>query len=274
MFLGKGKIAADGGEVARASFGDAGGGAGGRIAAHYESTRFAGKFSAHGGASRSEAGGPGTVYLSQNKTHKTLIIDNNGYRASKLYISNYRDISNDGGRAWLLAEHMDEFTINLLHLRGGSHFAIYHLRPTFTLNIERLEGDLGGFIHVSKKNRVYINNAPRLFPASFHIYNEGFLHLPRDVLLKDLFYPRISLEGLISGMDNLTIGGGAEFVVTDQVLLSLNFKKPSQTACQTVRPSIVHLPVSQVVSLLSCQSVRCSKVCSVSCFISQYRSLR
>ena len=274
MFLGKGKIAADGGEVARASFGDAGGGAGGRIAAHYESTRFAGKFSAHGGASRSEAGGPGTVYLLQNKTYKTLIIDNNGYRASKLYISNYRDISNDGGRAWLLAEHMDEFTINLLQLRGGSHFAIYHLKPTFTLNIERLEGDLGGFIHVSKKNRVYINNAPRLFPSSFHIYNEGFLHLPRDVLLKDLFYPRISLEGLISGMDNLTIGGGAEFVVTDQVLLRLNLKRPSQTVCQTVRPSIVHLPVSQLGSLFSCQSARCSNGCSVSCFISQYRSLR
>ena len=150
-----------------------------------------------------------------------MIIDNNGYRASKLYISDYRDISNDGGRSWLLAEHMDEFTINLLQLRGGSHFAIYHLKPTFTLNVQRLEGDLGGLIHVSKKNRVYINDSPRLFPSSFHIYYEGFLHLPSDVFLKNLFYPRISLEGLISGMDNLTIGGGTEFVVTEQVNLSL-----------------------------------------------------
>lgn len=159
------------------------------------------------------------MYLSQNATHKTMIIDNNGYRANKLYISDYRDLSNDGGRAWLLAEFMDEFTINLLQLRGGGHFAIHHLKPTFTLHVERLEGDLGGLIHVSRKNRVYINYAPRLFPSSFHIYNEGFLHLPRDVLLKDLFYPRISLEGMISGMDNLTIGGGAEFVVTAQVLV-------------------------------------------------------
>lgn len=148
-----------------------------------------------------------------------MIIDNNGYRASKLYISDYRDRSNDGGRAWLLAGYMDEFTLNLLQLRGGTHFAVYHLKPSFTLNVERLEGDLGGLIHVSKKNRVYIKNAPRLFPSSFHIYNEGFLYLPRDVLLKDLFYPRISLEGLISGMDNLTLGGGAEFVVTAEVLI-------------------------------------------------------
>lgn len=217
LFLGKGKIVADGGQVANASLPYAGGGGGGRIAAHYESTRFSGQFSAHGGASRSEAGGPGTVYLARNMTHKTMIIDNNGYRATKLYISNYRDISNDGGRAWILAEYLDEFTIDLLQLRGGSHLAIYHLKPTFTLNIERLEGDLGGLIHISKNNRVYINTAPRLFPSSFHIYNYGFLHLPRDVLLKDLFYPRISLEGMIHGMDNLTIGGGAEFVVTAEV---------------------------------------------------------
>lgn len=219
LFLGKGKIMADGGEVAPASFGDAGGGAGGRIAVHYESTRFGGAFSAHGGASRSEAGGPGTVFLAKNSTHKTMIIDNNGYRATKPYISDYRDISNDGGRAWLLAGFMGEFTINLLQLRGGSHFAIYHLNNfAFTLNVERLEGDLGGMIHVSGRDRVYINYAPRLFPSGFHVYKGGFIHLPRDVLLKDLFYPRISLEGMISGMDNLTIGGGAEFVVTAQVL--------------------------------------------------------
>ena len=220
LFLGKGKIVADGGEVVHSSLGDAGGGSGGRIAAHYESTRFTGQFSAHGGASRSEAGGPGTVYLARNATHRTMIIDNNGYRATKLYISNYRDLSNDGGRAWILAEYLDQFTIDLLHLRGGGHLAIHHLKPTFTLNVERLEGDLGGLIHVSKNNWVYINNAPRLFPSSFHIYNEGFLHLPRDVLLKDLFYPRISLEGMIHGMDNLTIGGGAEFIVTAEVFIS------------------------------------------------------
>lgn len=218
LFLGKGKIMADGGKVAPASFGDAGGGAGGRIAVHYESTRFGGAFSAHGGASRSEAGGPGTVFLAENATHKTMIIDNNGYRATKPYISDYRDISNDGGRAWLLAGFMSEFTINLLQLRGGSHFAIYHLNNVaFTLHVQRLEGDLGGMIHVSGRDRVYINYAPRLFPSSFHVYTGGFIHLPRDVLLNDLFYPRISLEGMISGMDNLTIGGGAEFVVTAQV---------------------------------------------------------
>ena len=171
-----------------------------------------------------------------------MIIDNNGYRAAKLYISDYRDISNDGGRAWLLAEHMDEFTINLLQLRGGSHFAIYHLKPTFTLNVQRLEGDLGGLIHVSKKNRVYINDAPRLFPSSFHIYYEGFLHLPSDVFLKNLFYPRISLEGLISGMDNLTIGGGTEFVVTEQVNLGLIATKLSPTVSRTFSPSIGQSP--------------------------------
>ena len=203
--------------MARASFGDAGGGAGGRIAVHYHATRFSGTFSAHGGSSRSEAGGPGTIYLSENATFKTLIVDNNGYRPFKLYISDYKDISNDGGRAWLLADYMTNFTISLLQLRGGGHLAFRHLSPTFTLHVDRLEGDLGGLIHVSEDNRVYINLAPTLFPASFHVYYQGFLHLPQNVLLKDLFYPRISLEGKINGMDNLTIGGGSEFVVTASV---------------------------------------------------------
>ena len=217
LFLGKGRILAEGGEAVDASFGDGGGGAGGRVAVHFESSRFAGTFSAHGGYSGSEAGGPGTVYLAENSTHRTMIIDNNGYRTSKAYISDYRDTSKDGGRAWINVEYRSEFTIEQLYLRGGGHLALRHLSPTFTLHIERLDGDLGGMLHASKGNRVYVRSAPTHFPASFNVYDLGFLHLPPNVLLKDLYYPRIAIEGTVSGMDNLVIGGGSELVSTEKV---------------------------------------------------------
>lgn len=90
----------------------------------------------------------------------------------------------------------------------------------FIFNVEWLEGDLGGLIYVFKNNWVYINNVFRLFLLSFYIYNEGFFYLFCDVLLKDFFYFRIFLEGMIYGMDNLIIGGGVEFIVMVEVFIS------------------------------------------------------
>jgi hypothetical protein len=115
-----GQFLAKGGEVAKAiNVSDGGGGGGGQIAIHYESSRFSGAFKSHGGFSRTQPGGPGQVFLAKNRTYRTLIIDNNGYRTDQLFISDYRDISNDGGRAWIFLEYLKEFTVEHMILKGG-----------------------------------------------------------------------------------------------------------------------------------------------------------
>lgn len=224
-FTGKGKLLASGGAVARASFGDAGGGGGGQISVTYESTRFRGVFKAHGGFSRTEPGGAGPVYLLENSTNSVLILDNNGYRTADLYISNYQDISEDGGRAWLFIDYNKEFLIDQMIIMGGAHLAI---RPkgscgcvgcdcSISLIVNHLKGDFGGMIHIGVEQKLFINSAPTQFPSSFRIYKQGFFHVPPVMLLKDLYYPQISVEGTISGLTEWHIGRGTTVTIEDGV---------------------------------------------------------
>ena len=105
QFHGKGKLQANGGQVSQASFGDGGGGAGGRVALHYGSSRYSGALTAHGGLSRTESGGAGTIYQAKNETERVLIVDNNGVKPASLYITNYRNIDDDGGRTWVMMDY-------------------------------------------------------------------------------------------------------------------------------------------------------------------------
>ncbi|MCX6360517.1 MAG: hypothetical protein NT029_11945 [Armatimonadetes bacterium] len=83
---GEGLIEAIGGSPDVTSLPDgwpAGGGGGGRIAAHYDANTFAGRMDARGGAGRINAtplyGGPGTIFMQRNgETQSTLLYDNNG----------------------------------------------------------------------------------------------------------------------------------------------------------------------------------------------------
>lgn len=68
----------------------------------------------YGGVSWSEVGGLGIVYFVRNVIYRIMIIDNNGYCVIKLYILNYRDLFNDGGRVWILVEYLDDFIIDFL----------------------------------------------------------------------------------------------------------------------------------------------------------------
>lgn len=225
LFSGKGKFLATGGAVATASFGDAGGGGGGQISINYNSTRFGGVFKTHGGYSKTEPGGPGPVYLAKNGTHSTVIIDNNGYRTSNLYISDYQDISQDGGRAWLLVDNDEDFIIDHMILKGGGHLALRRTGKcacsgcvcSISLVINHLEGDLGGFLHIGVGQKLYIKSASTQFPASFRIYDKGFFHVPPIMLLKDLYYPQISIEGEISGLTDWYIGRGTTVTINNGV---------------------------------------------------------
>lgn len=225
QFTGKGQLLAVGGAVVSATFGDAGGGGGGQVSVSYESSRFNGVFKTHGGFSKTEPGGPGPVYLAENNTNDVVILDNNGYRTSNLYISDYQNISKDGGRAWLFVNYNKEFVIDRMVLKGGAHLA---LRPkgkceclgchcAISLIVNHLEGDSGGMLHIGVGQKLFINSAPIQFPSSFRIYKQGFFHVPPVMLLKDLYYPQISVEGVISGLTDWHIGRGTTVTIRDGV---------------------------------------------------------
>lgn len=214
MFTGKGKVLAVGGSVAHGEV--AGGGGGGQVSVSYESSRFSGVYKTHGGYSKGESGGPGSVYLSENNTNVVVIIDNNGYRTANLYISDFQDVSQDGGRAWLFVDYRKKFIIDRMVLKGGGHLALRHKETcscsgcecAISLVINHLEGDYGGMLHIGVGQKLYINSAPTQFPSSFRIYKQGFFHVPPVMLLKDLYYPQISVEGVISGLTDWRIGPG------------------------------------------------------------------
>lgn len=220
-----------GGAVVNAVFGDAGGGGGGQVSISYESSRFSGIYKTHGGNSGTEPGGPGPVYLSENNTYKSVIVDNNGYRTSNLYISDYQDISKDGGRAWLFVDHNKKFVIDRMVLKGGGHLALRHNTKcscvgcdcAITLIVNHLEGDYGGMLHVGVGQKLYINSAPTQFPSSFRIYDRGFFHVPPRMLLKDLYYPQISVEGIISGLTDWNIGRGTVVTIRSGVRIIDNY---------------------------------------------------
>lgn len=89
-----------------------------------------------------------------------------------------------------------------------------------TLNVGRLDGDSGGMIHVGKSQRLIVNSAPSQFPVSFKVYEQGFFHVPPKMLLRNLYYPIITLEGTLSGLNELSIGKGTVLEVTEQVIIS------------------------------------------------------
>lgn len=225
LFTGKGKLLATGGAVVNASFKDAGGGGGGQISVSYETSRYNGIFKTHGGFSRTEPGGPGPVYLAENDTNVAVIIDNNGYRTANLYISDFQDVSQDGGRAWLFIDYSKTFIIDRMVLKGGGHLALRHKGKcscvgcdcAITLTVNHLEGDYGGMLHVGVGQKLYIKSAPTQFPSSFRIYKRGFFHVPPVMFLKNLYYPQISVEGIISGLTDWHIGKGTLVTVKDGV---------------------------------------------------------
>lgn len=229
LFTGKGKLLATGGSVAKSSSKDAGGGGGGQISINYESSRYNGVYKTHGGFSRTEPGGPGPVYLAENDTQVTVIIDNNGYRTKNTYISDYQDISQDGGRAWLFVDYSKEFVIDRMVLKGGGHLALRHKGKctckgcdcSITLTVNHLEGDYGGMLHVGIGQKLYINSAPTQFPSSFRIYPKGFFHVPPSMLLKNLYYPYISVEGTISGLTDWYIGKGTVVSIASGVITNI-----------------------------------------------------
>ena len=195
-----------------------GGGGGGRIAVNCATSRFRGTYKAFGGSGQMEAGGAGSITITiNNARHRTLIFDNNGRHPSQTFIKNYTDLTREGGRSWITTQYVDGFNVERLLVRGGSHLGFKHMQGrTLALNVDRLEGDLTGLLHVSTGNRVLIKSTPNQFPASFRVYSGGYFALPPNVLLKDLYYPSIIVEGSMT-ITTLSIGRGTEFNIRETV---------------------------------------------------------
>lgn len=215
MCSGAGRIDVHGGDAKAVS---GGGGGGGRIAINCQTSRFRGVYRASGGSGQIEAGGAGSVTVTVDYArHRTLIFDNNGRYPSQAFIKNYTDLTREGGRSWITAQYVDRLSVEHLLVRGGSHVGFKHMNGrTLTLVVDRLEGDRTGLLHVSDGNRVEIKSTPNQFPVSFRVYNGGYFALPSSVLLKDLYYPNIFIEGVVK-IFSISIGRGTELVIKETV---------------------------------------------------------
>jgi hypothetical protein len=86
-----------------------------------------------------------------------------------------------------------------------------------TLNVGRLDGDSGGMLHIGKSQRLIIKSAPTQFPASFRVYEQGIFQVPPGMLLMNLYYPKITVDGAIKDLNDLSIGKGTELEITEKV---------------------------------------------------------
>ena len=219
FFKGTGSITVNGG----AGGSNSGGGAGGRIAVYFtENTTYTGSFQsrggAKGGASNTEAGGPGTAFLYHLvHTHRTLLIDNGGQHPLKTRISDYSDLSQDGCRAWILPESgghhfangTHDYHFEELQIYGGAHLAILTdpVNSPASLFFRYMIGDRTGMIHLGMNQ---VMNLHRLFldiPFSAYIYNGGYLGLAPISEMNKIV---VHVEGTLDHIRNLTIlNGGA-----------------------------------------------------------------
>ena len=187
-----------------------------------ENTTYTGSFQSRGGAkgggSNTEAGGPGTAFLYHLvHTHRTLLVDNGGQHPLTRRISDYSDLSRDGGRAWILPESgghdfangSHDFHFEELQIYGGAHLAILTepVNRAASLFFRYMIGDRTGMIHISQNQ---VMNLHRLFldiPFSAYIYDGGYLGLaPISEMNKIIVY----VEGTLDHIRNLTILNGGE----------------------------------------------------------------
>lgn len=92
-----------------------------------------------------------------------------------------------------------------------------------TLNVGRLDGDSGGMLHIGKSQRLIIQSAPTEFPSSFRVYEHGYFQVPPVMLLRNLYYPKITIEGAIKDLNELSIGKGTQLEIAENVRMFNDF---------------------------------------------------
>jgi hypothetical protein len=217
IIKGRGSITVNGGRGGTY----AGGGAGGRTAVYFtKNTTFIGKFlsrgASKGSAGNTEAGGPGTSFLYHLvHTHRTLLVDNGGQHPIKTRISDYSDLSQDGGRAWILPESglhdfankSHAFHFEELQIYGGAHLAIQTnpINRQISMFFKYMIGDRTGFIHIGQNQVLNLKRQFLDIPFSAHVYQGGYLGL---ALISEMNSIAVHVEGTLDHITNLTILNG------------------------------------------------------------------
>ena len=213
-----------------------GGGAGGRIAMYFQKNDTFSEFRylANGGLpgkenTDAEVGGPGTIYLYHMiEDHRTLIIDNNGAPNPLEKYVNWNDLTQDGGRAWILpqsgvhdfATGQYIFKFEEIQIYGNGHLAV--LNPTeisvidaqvsgavdnfnVTVHFKYMIGDRSGTVHVADKQVIDLNREEIDLPFNCYVYFDGFLGLAPMTYVHGV---EIHLAGVLANIVNVTLHHG------------------------------------------------------------------
>ena len=161
-----------------------GGGGGGRVAVYTtNSNSFRGHLSSHGGGSNTEAGGPGTVYVSAPNATGTILtylyIDNDNNEPLSAHV---KDPLEDSARAYIVNEFghgISRYDFDHVSLTGAGHLAFRDTSgrdaPVY---IKELHGDRTGFLHSAHNQHISVEDSDSPFPAAFRVYTDNSLSLP------------------------------------------------------------------------------------------------
>ncbi|XP_070535277.1 uncharacterized protein [Ptychodera flava] len=195
-----------------------GGGGGGRIGIYtMEENRFRGEIQAYGGKSYKESGGAGTIYISNttpNGTETTLKVNNRDKKPLRDHL--LHELYEDSGRTYIVtdASHVTDYVFDHVHINQGAHLVFEKFENgTTPVEIGKLYGDLTGMIHSSGDYLIRITDSQSPFPASFYIYEDSYMKLPKSLTVAQLDYQDIHLDGEMDGVHDLTIGRDINFHV-------------------------------------------------------------
>ncbi|KAL4226615.1 hypothetical protein ACF0H5_014598 [Mactra antiquata] len=208
-----------------------GGGGGGRIAVYVNNEDlYRGSYQTYGGKGFSESGGSGTVFTRALSTasgniESTLKIDNRNSVPNNIYIN---DILEDSCRTYVITPEgytAEDMTFDHLYINGDGHVAFRDLSgDNIDITIRNLHGDLTGMIHTTVDQKNIIESSDNPLPASFRVYDSATIQLPSVMFVSDLTYKDIYIDGEISGLQQLKIGQGVNFLVGENGFSSGNDK--------------------------------------------------
>ena len=226
-----------------------GGGAGGRIAMYFtQNTTFSEfRYLSNGGwpgreCDDCESGGPGTVFLYHKvENHRTLVIDNDNAPSPKDLYVNWSDLTQDGGRAWILPQSGTHafaqgttggyaYEFEELQIYGNAHLAVqppsqnnvanaastvppFNLGSGINVNdynviifFKYMIGDRTGAVHVADKQVMdLLTNMSREeidLPFNCYTYYGSYLGLAPVTFVHAV---EIHLAGIMANVHNITL---------------------------------------------------------------------
>ena len=217
---GYGKIVAHGGDGSTYPDSSGSGGAGGRVAVYFNVNKTMSEFRylAYGGAKGgpdSENGGSGTSFVyNKVELHRTIIVDNNGRhpRHEHNIIGDYRDLTYDSARTWILPESgyntfangKFEFHFEEIQIYGAAHLAVLP-EPVGTvvdLFFTNMIGDRTGTVHLGDGQVMDLRRPEIDLPFNCRVYAGAFLGLAPMTFVHGV---TIWLHGEMDHVENLTL---------------------------------------------------------------------